>query len=131
MFQIRGRIPTGRQRQPTQLEREQLPQFDPPPPEPPLARPVVAKVEKILWHFFAPHSWQEGSPSPPERTRTSKRAPQESQSYSIMGTSASASNGDTTPEAPRSQPVRERTTAAARSRRVPTALVREDKGWSG
>ncbi len=83
-------------RQPAQLEREQLPQFDPPPAEPPLARPVVAKVEKILWHFFAPHSWQDGSSSLAERTRTSKRAPQDSQSYSNMGTSVPGNSKQTT-----------------------------------
>ena len=86
-----GRPCAPRQLQPAQLERTQPPQLeplDPPPPEesPELFDdPPIANVEKALRHFLQPHSGQQGFLSRFERTKTSKRLPQRSQSYSKIG----------------------------------------------
>jgi hypothetical protein len=87
----------GRQWQPAQLERTQLPQLEPPDPpeEPPelLDDPPIANVEKAFRHFLHPQSGQDGFLSRFERTKTSKRLPQRSQSYSKIGIRRPLSTG--------------------------------------
>ena len=80
----------GRQWQPAQLERTQLPQLEPPaPPEEPPSElfddPPIANVEKALRQSFAPQSGQAGFACFLERTKTSKRFSHDSQSYSKIG----------------------------------------------
>jgi hypothetical protein len=77
--------------QPAQLERTQPPQLEPlAPPSPEESPelfdvPPIANVEKAFRHFLQPHSGQQGFLSFCERTKTSKRLPQRSQSYSNIG----------------------------------------------
>jgi hypothetical protein len=89
---------SDRQWQPAQLERTQLPQLElPDPPEEPPPEffddPPIANVEKAFRHFLQPQSGQEGFLSRFERTKTSKRLPQRSQSYSKIGIRRPLSKG--------------------------------------